>query len=64
MIREAIRESSFGRAKEQMENKEFVLISAFRDYNSKKENLRKSKEMYQKISAGGYSFTKVGGGYS
>ena len=64
MIREALNESSFGRAKEKMESGEFVLISAFRDYNSKKENLRKSKEMYQKISAGGYSFTKVGGGYS
>ena len=64
MIRKAINESSFGRAKEQMESEEFALISAFRDYNSKKENLRKSKEMYQKISAAGYSFTKVGGGYS
>tara|TARA_R100001594_G_scaffold8280_1_gene21592 strand:+ start:3910 stop:4671 length:762 start_codon:yes stop_codon:yes gene_type:complete len=64
MIREALQEASFGRAKEQMESGEFVLISAFRDYRSKKENLLKSKEMYQAITAAGYSYTRVGGGYS
>jgi len=64
MIKELLQEASFGRAKEKMEREEFVLISAFRDYNSRNENERRTQKLYEMIAEAGYSYDKVQGGYS
>jgi len=64
IIKEVLDEVSFGRTRQKMQEQEFAIISAFRDYRSKKENLRQSKQMGQDISSAGFSYTKVQGGYA
>jgi len=64
IIKEVLNEVSFGRTRQKMQEQEFAIISAFRDYRSKKENLRQSKQMGQDISNAGFSYTKVQGGYA
>jgi len=64
IIKEVLTEVSFGRTRQKMQEQEFAIISAFRDYRSKKENLRQSKQMGQDISDAGFSYTKVQGGYA
>lgn len=64
IIKEVLIETSFGRTRQKMQQQEFAIISAFRDYRSKKENLRQSKQMGQDISSAGFSYTKVQGGYA
>jgi hypothetical protein len=64
IIKEVLTEASFGRTRQKMQEQKFVIVSAFRDYRSKKENLRQSKQMGQDISAAGFSYTRVQGGYA
>ena len=58
--------ASYARVKKKIdeESMEFIAISAFRAYRSKKENLSHDKKMKTYLSNMGFSYTKTLGGYS
>ena len=58
--------ASYARVKKKIdeESMEFIAISAFRAYRSKKENLSHDKQMKTYLSNMGFSYTKTLGGYS
>ena len=58
--------ASYTRVKKKIdeEGMEFIIISAFRAYRSKRENLNHDKKLKTHLSSMGFSFTKTLGGYS
>jgi hypothetical protein len=61
-----ITEASYSRIKDKIEYKKipFAMITAFRGGETKKENLRRQRELEMRVSGEGYPFTKMpGSGY-